>query len=149
MKSKTVFASSALTTLLVTCASAAEPDFYLMMQKCKTTIGHLVLSDESLKVLDGELFALACTRQSANISCGLSMESGGEGHKGSQVQYKIVADSPPKLILSDESGGEFISIDTTQRAAVIITRIVRPDFAASKVCQGLYATSFDMKALDK
>ena len=149
MKSNAILASLALTALLATPASAAEPDFYLMMQKCKTAVGYLVVSDESLKGIDGDLATLACSRQSADVSCVLSMEGGAEGHKGRHVQYKIVADSPPKLILSDEAGGEFISIDTTQRAAVIITRILGLEFAASKVCHGLYATSFDIKALDE
>jgi hypothetical protein len=149
MKSKAVLAPLALTALLATSTSAAEPDFYLMMEKCKTTVGHLVVSDESLKVLDGDPATLGCYRQSADVSCVLAMEGGVEGHKGSQIQYKIVTDSPPKLILSDKSGGEFISIDTTQRAAVVITRILGLEFAASKVCHGLYATSFDIKALDK
>ena len=149
MRSKTVLVSSALAALLATPASAAEPDFYLMMEKCKTAVGYLVASDENLKVIDGDLATLACSRQSADVSCVLSMEGGAEGHKGRHVKYKIVADSPPKLILSDEAGGEFISIDTTQRAAVTITRILGLEFAATKVCTGLYATPSDLKALDE
>ncbi len=151
MRSKTVLASSVLATLLAVtaAASAAEPDFYLMMQKCKITVGHLVLSDESLKVIDGDPPTFACVRQSASVSCALSLESGAQGHKGNRGQYEVLADSPPILLLSDETGGEFISINTTQRAAVIITRILALESASSKVCHGLYATSFDLKALEE
>ena len=80
---------------------------------------------------------------------GAELGGGAQGHKGNRVQYKVLADSPPILLLSDETGGEFISINTTQRAAVIITRILALESASSKVCHGLYATSFDVKALDE
>ena len=69
----------------------------------------------------------------------------GHGHKGDLAQYRVLADSPPILLLSDKNGSEFISINTTQRAAVVITRAVGLEYAGSKVCQGLYATSFDIK----
>lgn len=149
MRSKTILVSSVLAALLAVCAMATEPDFYLKMQKCKITVGHLVLSDESLKVIDGDPPTFACIRQSASVSCALSLESGVQGHKGNHVQYKVLADSPPILLLSDETGGEFISINTTQRAAVIITRILALKYASSKVCHGLYTTSFDLKALEE
>jgi hypothetical protein len=46
-----------------------EFDFYLFMDKCKATIGYLVLSDESLKIFEGTPIHHACNRNSQNIAC--------------------------------------------------------------------------------
>ena len=43
----------------------------------------------------------------------------------------------------------FISINTTERAAVVVTRIAALEYLGSKVCHGVYATQFDRKALEK
>ena len=144
MRAKSLCLSWTLAAILVASASAAEPDFYLVMQKCKTAVGYLVLSDDSLKIIDGDASTSACIRRSSSVTCALSFLEGGEGHKGNLVEYKVLADSPPLLLLSDGNGSEFISIHTTQRSAVVISRVAGLEYAGSKVCQGVYATSFDL-----
>lgn len=145
MRSRTVLPST-LAALLALPSAAAEPDFYLVMQKCKTAVGYLSLSDDSLKVIDGDPATSACVRQSASVSCVLFFPGGEKGHKGDLAEYKVIADSPPMLLLSDEHGGEFVSINATKRAAVVVTRVAALEYAGSKVCHGVYATSFDLKA---
>ena len=129
--------------------SAIEPDFYLMMEKCKTTVGYLVLSDQSLRLLEGDPATSACIRQAGTVLCYLSWGDGTPGHRGNVVEYQILADAPPLLILSDANGGEYISVNTTERAAVVVTRIASIEYAGSKVCHGLYATSFDLKGMQQ
>jgi hypothetical protein len=130
-------------------ASATEPDFYIILESCKTAVGYLVLSDESLKVLEGDPATFACTRSSKVVSCVLAFPGGEPGHKGSTADYSVLIDSPPYLHLTDKNGGEFIAIDTSKRAAVVLTRVLGQQYAGSKVCHGLFATSFDMKSMDK
>lgn len=70
--------------LIVGLASTAlgeEPDFYLKMLKCKTVVGYLVPSDDSLKVLDGTPVTIACHRRSKKITCELSFDDQSEGLK--------------------------------------------------------------------
>lgn len=144
-----VLVAWALAAALATPGAATEPDFYLVMKKCRTVAGYLVLSDESLRVTDGEPVTSACVRNSGKVSCSLSFEGGGQGLKGNLVEYEVVADSPPTLLLVGENGSEFISINTTERAAVVVSRIASLKHAGSKVCHGVYATSFDLKGLEK
>lgn len=128
---------------------ADEPDFYLMFESCKTAIGYLVLSDESLKVIEGEPTTMECHRRGENISCTFVFPNGQKGAKGNSEDYKVVLDSPPHLYFATPNGSEFIAVDTSQHAAVLINRVIHEKFAGSKVCHGLYATSFEMKTMKK
>jgi len=128
---------------------ATEPDFYIIFESCKTIVGYLVLSKESLKVFEGDPTTMRCSRRADNISCAFEFKSGDKGHKGNTENYKIVIDSPPSLNFTTPNGSEFIAIDTTKHAAVLVSRVLHEKFTGSKVCQGLYATSFEMKNLQK
>jgi hypothetical protein len=135
----------ALIILVPGSALAREPDFYVAMQTCKTVVGYLVLSDESLKVFEGDTTVLACARTGKAVDCLLSFPKTGEtAVHGDTINYQVLADSPPHLILSTSNGSEFLSIDLVERAAVSITRHLDVKLAGSKVCQGVYATSFDV-----
>jgi hypothetical protein len=135
----------AISLLAAAPALAREPDFYVAMQTCKTVVGYLVLSDESLKVFEGDPTVLACARTGKTVDCLLSFPKPGQTSvTGDTINYQVLADSPPHLILSNSNGSEFLSIDLVQRAAVSITRHLDVKLAGSKVCQGVYATSFDL-----
>jgi hypothetical protein len=123
---------------------AADPDFFVDFSSCKIAVGYLVLSDESLKIVDGEMTVMACNRKSNNISCEFTFK---EQSKKVQVQYQVTLDSPPLLHFSTNDGSEYVAVDTSQHAAVVITRVLETKFAGSKVCQGLYATAFEIKNL--
>lgn len=134
-------------TLLASSLYAADPDFYLLGKKCQTTVGYMVLSDESLKTVEGTPVQNACTRTGKKITCQLVFSDGGEGHKGTSAEYKIILDSPPLLYFTDENGGDWIAVHTTNHTAVIVTRVVGQQFVGSKVCHGIFATQSEMEAL--
>ena len=123
---------------------AVDPDFFVDFSSCKITVGYLVLSDGSLKIIDGDVTIMACNRRSNNIFCDFTFK--GQSKK-TNVQYQVTLDSPPLLHFSTKDGSEYVAIDTSQHAAVVITRVLETQFAGSKVCQGLYATAFEMKNL--
>lgn len=126
---------------------AAELDFIINFSSCKNAVGYLVLSEESLKIIEGDPTKMGCSRHAEDISCSFVFRDGQEGRKGNTETYKVVIDSPPLLHFATSNGSEFIAIDTSQHAAVLVSRVLGKQFAGSKVCQGLYATSFEMKHL--
>ena len=123
---------------------AIDPDFFVDFSSCKIAVGYLFLSDESLKIIDGDVTIMACNRRSNNISCDFTFK--GQSQK-TNVQYQVTLDSPPLLHFSTKDGSEYVAIDTSQHAAVVVTRVLETQFAGSKVCQGIYATAFEMKIL--
>ena len=146
-RAKTLLLACGLVAALPTRALATEPDFYLVMQNCKIAVGYLSLTEESLNVIDGDPATSACFRQPGAVPCAFAFEAGAEGHKGNSADYTVLSDSPPMLFLTDENGSEFVSINTTKRAAVVVTRLAAHEYAGSKVCHGLYATASDLEAL--
>ena len=137
-----------LLTLWLFCtlhAYAGEPEFFIQFSDCKIATGYLVLSDESLRVFDGDPTAMGCSRDSNKISCQYTFEG---SQQAKAVAYNITMDSPPLLHFAASNGSEYIAIDTSQHAAVIITRIVQKQFIGSKVCQGMYATAFELEQLE-
>ena len=113
-------------------------------------VGYLVLSNESLKVMTGEPTVLACKRQFNAIHCDFIFKNNPKqkGIKGNSEKYKVVIDSPPLLHFKSETGAEYVAVDTTQHAATLSTRILDEKFLGAKVCQGIYATDFEMKNID-
>ena len=138
---------------LLACSPAfgAEYDFYVDFGDCKAVVGYLVLSNESLKVMPGDPTVLACKRQSNAIHCDFFFKKNPnqKGLKGNSEKYKVVIDSPPLLHFKSETGAEYVAVDTTQHAATLSSRILDEKFLGAKVCQGTYATDFEMKNLDK
>ena len=128
---------------------AERPDFHLLLEKCKTTVGYLVLSGESLKVFDGEPVYNACTRKSRRVSCALSFPGGVEGLKGQAAEYSVVLDSPPLLHFTDANYADYFAINLSEHSVVLITRIAFDKGLGSKVCHGIFATDDEVKALDK
>ena len=124
-------------------------DFYLLFENCRTTVGYLVLSDQSLKSVEGAGFLMGCTRMSNSIRCETEFIDGSAGHKGNVAEYKVDLDSPPLLIFTDEKMADYFVIDLNQHAATIITRVIDRKFAGAKVCQGMYLTESELKALPK
>jgi hypothetical protein len=49
---------------------AIDPDFFVDFSSCKIAVGYLFLSDESLKIIDGDVTIMACNRRSNNIKKG-------------------------------------------------------------------------------
>lgn len=126
---------------------AQEPDFMVILDSCKTAVGYMTQADDALKVLDGDLAVFACTRRSNKVMCVLSNigETGPEDTK--VVEFDVDLDSPPLLFLKTEAYSDFMMVNTTERTAVTITRVVHQQFAGAKVCHGLFATSSDLKAM--
>lgn len=137
--------------LVSSVAFGAEYDFHVDFGECKTVVGYLVLSKESLKVMPGDPTVMACKRQSNTVRCDFVFKSdpSQKGRRGNSEEYKVIIDSPPLLHFMTDSGSEYVAIDTSQHAATLTTRILHQKFSGSKVCQGLYTTDFEMKNLGK
>ena len=108
-----------------------EVDFYLDMQTCKNTAGFLVLStvEESIKILDGTPYNLACVRRTNKVFCSMEMDSGEDGVKGNEDELRVILDSAPLLYLESEHGADYYAIHTVNHAAVVITRMLGDQFA--------------------
>ena len=128
---------------------AAEPDFYIDFSSCKTTVGYLVLSDVSIKTMDGTPTTMGCFRRGDHISCTFMLKDGSKGIKGNNENYKVLLDSPPLLYFETENGSEFVAVNTKQHAAVLTVRVLGDQYSGSKICQGLYTTSFEVNSLKK
>jgi hypothetical protein len=141
----------AIFVLFTSTAFAEEPDFYISFQSCKILVGYLTLSDESLRIGEGDPTTMACFRRGQKIRCVFDFQSGSKGVRGSSENYEIIFDSPPLLhfTTSGRQSAEFLSVNTQEHAAVLINRIVDKQFAGAKVCQGIYLTDFEMKNLKK
>jgi len=126
-----------------------RPDFHLLLDKCRTTVGYLVLSDESLKIFDGEPVYNACTRRSRRVSCALTFPGSGEGIKGQTAEYSVVLDTPPHLHFTDAKYADYFAVNLSEHSVVLITRVAFEKGLGSKVCHGVFATDDEMKALGK
>jgi len=49
-----VILSPAIALMFSLSGYAAEPDFFINFTSCKNAVGYLVLSDESLKIIEGD-----------------------------------------------------------------------------------------------
>lgn len=131
--------------ILLSKAAYAESDFYLYFEKCKLTIGYLVHSNDSLKITDGDGSLVQCSRISQAINCEfINLETKRPYAFGT---YLVRIETSPILIFSDESGADYFVVDQVTHAATIITRVVDPQFAGAKVCQGTYMTESERKSL--
>jgi hypothetical protein len=101
-------------------AQGVRPDFHLLLEKCKTTVGYQVLSEESLKIFEGEPIYNACTRKSRKVSCVL----GSEGIKGKTADYSVVLDSPPHLHFTDDTYADYFAVNLSNHTVVLVTRVL-------------------------
>jgi hypothetical protein len=148
---------SALAALLVTVLiaflgelSAAEddPDFYLMIKHCETSVGFLTSSEADIKHLQSEPNHFICSRSPHNsIVCKMEFPEGSTGQKGPQIELEVVLDVPPSLLLANQHGSDFVAIDSSKHSAVVITRLLENEYAGSKVCHGIYLTEAEMDVL--
>jgi hypothetical protein len=128
-------------------APQPAPDFYLIMDRCSTTIGYHAQSDASLKVFDDDPINSACERHSQTIVCVLASPDGSPLVKGALAEYSLLLDSPPLLHFGAANGAEFVAVDTDSHTAVVISRVIQPKFAGSKVCWGRFTTESERKLL--
>lgn len=145
------FLATAAALLLAPLAEgqSERPDFHLLLEKCRTTVGYLVLSDESLKAFEGEPVYNACTRRSRKVSCTLSFPGAAEGIKGRTAEYSVVLDSPPHLHFTDAKYADYFAVNLSEHSVVLVTRVAFEKGLGSKVCHGIFATDDEMKALGK
>jgi hypothetical protein len=125
----------------------AAADFYLYFNKCKLIVSYFVHSDESLKVVDGDGSLTSCTRISQTVTCRIDFLDTSAAAKAES--YKIDLESGQFLIFTDDTMGDYYVIDTSQRIATVITRVMSPKFTGSKVCNGLYLTASEWKEMQK
>lgn len=125
------------------------PEFYMLSHDCKTTIGSLIDPSATVKTIDALPFMFACTKGAQKITCTLKAADGSEGIKGASVEFSIIIDTPPELMAAAEFGSDFVSINLTAHAFVMVTRTFGPNFAGSKICQGAYVTATEMELLQR
>lgn len=127
----------------------AAPDFYLVMQGCKQLVGYFVLSNESLKVLEGVPGIYACVRRSTQVSCVVSYAPSHQPIKGTDIDAEVIIDSPPLLVFADPNRNDYFVIHTANHAATVTSRVLESLWAGSRVCQGMFTTSAEMEELRK
>lgn len=129
-------------------SEAADPDFVINFEECKSLFAPLYLTKNApIKIDDGKPFLMVCIRSGQFVDCELNFKDGDTGVKGNILKYKIGLDSPPLFALNLTNGTENIMIDTSQNAAVVSSLLLDTKFAGSKVCHGSYFTNFQLKNL--
>ena len=129
-------------------ASLLAADFYLYFETCKLTVSYFVHSNESLKVIEGDGSLTSCTRISQTVQCDIDFLGKSKGARTTET-YKIRIESPPLLIFTNDTMGDYYVVDMTQHVATLITRILEPKFAGAKVCNGMYLTNSEWQELEK
>jgi hypothetical protein len=104
------------------------------------------LSYQSLKTFEGDPFFMSCIRNSQKIRCEIDFF---EIDKGASDEYRIDIEAPPLLIFTNPTMTEHYVVDISQRAAALVSRVIRPKFAAAKTCNGTYVTESEKKANQK
>jgi hypothetical protein len=135
--------------LLSRAVVAADPDFLINFSSCKNLIAPMSLSENPLRLVDGDPTVLSCNRQGMRLSCSISFEGGKQGIKGTTGQYEVSIDVPPTLAFKLLKGNEYILVNTTEHTAVMSSLVLNAEFAGSKVCHGMYMTTFELKNLPK
>lgn len=129
---------------------AAEEDrsFYLLMKHCETSVGFLTSAEAEIKRLQPEPIQFICSQSiDKKVVCDMQFPEGDAGQKGSQIEFAVLLDMPPSILLANKYAADFVAIDSVQHSAVVITRLVEDRYAGSKVCHGEYLTSDEMDAL--
>ncbi len=97
---------------------ASDYDFYVDFSECKTMVGYLVLSNESLKTMSGDPSVMACNRKSNIVECDFFFKNREKGINGNSERYEDFLDSPPLLYFSSKFGSEFIQITLLANLAI-------------------------------
>lgn len=124
---------------------ATAPDFYLIMNQCKTTIGALSPNQQAMVQATPKPINFVCFRKQNAVSCELELPEGDQGIKGSTMELEVKLDIPPNLYLANKNFGDFIVIHTGNHSAVVTTRMLDDLYAGSKVCQGKFMTGYEME----
>ena len=95
--------------LLVGSAMAEEPDFWIDFTQCKNLVAYLLLSNESLGLLEGDPTLLRCTQNGTQMSCRISFPEGGNSVEQHQVCRYLrvetaIAGHPPHRSGRDQFG---------------------------------------------
>ncbi len=129
-------------------AEEGDPDFYLMMKHCEMTVVFLTSSDAEITQLQPEPIHFVCQRSSINnVVCDLKFPAGDTGQKRARIELGVVSDVPPSLLLANKHFADFVAIDSAKHSAVVITRMLENEYAASKVCHGVFVTAYEMEGL--
>ena len=124
-----------------------EPDFYLTLNECKTTVGFLVPSQKGLAQTEPKPIHFVCFRKSQYVDCELGFSDSNSGVKGSTTQFAVKLDIPPILYLANTNFGDFVAINVVTHSVVVITRMLEDEYAGSKVCHGIFSTAYEMDKL--
>lgn len=137
-----------LTVAALLAGSGSTPEFFLLGNHCVTTVASLLDMDMPPKTIEGTPFRFACDKSAEQVTCVMQAADGNPGIKGDDATFTILVDSPPELLFRDEHGGDFVAVNLTSHAFVMITRMLDDKFAGSKVCQGAYLTASEAKLLE-
>lgn len=127
----------------------AEPDFYLFMDSCKITVGALHINNEEVKNMEGDPALFSCTRNSDIITCDVKLKGNQKSQKEMPVRYRVKMEISPLIIFTDEPHSDYIVANPSSHGVVVITRMLGENFAGAKVCQGMYMTASEKKALEE
>lgn len=142
-----VLLQSVVCSLAYAQESSPEPDFYLTLNECKTTVGFLVPSQKNLAQTEPKPVHFACFRKSQYVDCDLIFSDSNSGVKGSTTRFAVKLDIPPTLYLANTNFGDFVAINVATHSAVVITRMLEDEYAGSKVCHGIFSTAYEMDKL--
>jgi len=109
------------------------------MRRIALHIAILFLAPASLLAADFYLY---------KVQCDIDFLGKSKGARTTDT-YKIKIESPPLLIFTNDTMGDYYVIDMTQHVATLITRILEPKFAGAKVCNGMYLTNSEWQELEK
>lgn len=123
--------------------SSPVPDFYLLLDQCKTTVGYLVPSNKSMVQMESKPVNFACLRKSQYVNCDLMFADG----ESASIQFEVKLDIPPHLYLANSNFNDFVVVNSAAHSAVLVTRLLEVEYAGSKVCHGKFTTRYEFDRL--
>ena len=123
--------------------SQENPDFYIVGDRCQTTVGYNRIADGNLYTEEGERSVMSCVRHSSDLICDLKFENG-ENSIGEK--YRISIESGPYLHFISENNAEYYQVNKNNNTVAFSSRSINIDMVISKLCVGYYLTKteFDM-----
>jgi len=123
-------------------AEGANADFFILFQQCKATFAPLHMTDNPVLTADAEPVGLACVRSDGQMHCLLEVDS-----QQTEQVYNIKIDIPPLLAFATDGGGDFVTVHTTNKTAVISSRLADTQILGAKICHGFFLTTSELEAL--
>lgn len=123
-----------------TAASAQEPDFYLIFNKCKIVVSQVVsIEGERSRDIEGDTLRYGCYQEGKSVRC-VQLDP-----QQKMVEYIIDFQSDKMFYLKTPFYADFIVLNLASHAAALQSRILTESAVGVKICTGAVITDAQLK----